>query len=67
MILYTYYRVRLFDTRLPTCAVHTYMGHPDAVQCIQADDWKIVSGDLEGYICVWDQRMANKFWESQSR
>ncbi|XP_067946765.1 F-box/WD repeat-containing protein 8-like isoform X2 [Watersipora subatra] len=60
-------RVRLYDCRLPSYAVHTYMGHPDAVQCIQSDDWKIVSGDMEGYICAWDQRMANKFWESQSR
>ena len=61
------YRVRLYDTRLPGFSpVHTFMGHHGAVECIQCDDKKIVSGDNEGYVCVWDQRTTSKLWESKN-
>ena len=61
------HRVRLFDSRQPSSTVRTFMGHAGSVLCVQADDWKIVSGDTEGYVCVWDQRKGVKLWESQSR
>ena len=60
-------RVRLYDTRLPGFSpVHTFMGHHGAVECIQCDDNKIVSGDNEGYVCVWDQRTTSTLWESKN-
>nr|KAG5704660.1 hypothetical protein BaRGS_025302 [Batillaria attramentaria] len=31
------------------------------------DTWKVVSGDESGFVCVWDQRMASKLWDTHNR
>ncbi|NP_001085678.1 F-box and WD repeat domain containing 8 L homeolog [Xenopus laevis] len=59
-------RVRVYDMRCSTSLCSVY-GHQLGVSAVQMDDWKIVSGGVEGLTCVWDQRMATKLWEMHTR
>ncbi|XP_076472891.1 F-box/WD repeat-containing protein 8-like isoform X2 [Babylonia areolata] len=60
-------KVRVFDTRAAQSALMTLMGHSAPVTTVQMDEWKVVSGDEAGFVCVWDQRMASKLWEMNNR
>ena len=57
----------MYDTRVTPSALMTLIGHSAAVTTVQMDDWKVVSGDEAGFVCVWDQRMASKLWEMNNR
>ncbi|XP_071944104.1 F-box/WD repeat-containing protein 8-like [Antedon mediterranea] len=61
-------RVRLFDLRLESNRpVMSLSGHGGAVTQVQADDWKVLSGGMEGMVCLWDQRMQRKLWDTYAR
>ena len=57
----------MYDTRVTQSALMTLIGHSAEVTTVQMDDWKVVSGDEAGFVCVWDQRMASKLWEMNNR
>ncbi|XP_020669249.3 F-box/WD repeat-containing protein 8 [Pogona vitticeps] len=59
-------KVRVYDVRQskPVCSLY---GHQHGVSAVQMDEWKIVSGGEEGLVCVWDQRMGIKLWETHAR
>uniref|UniRef100_A0A8C9TST9 F-box and WD repeat domain containing 8 n=1 Tax=Scleropages formosus TaxID=113540 RepID=A0A8C9TST9_SCLFO len=59
-------RVRLFDLRTGSSVVSLYAHHL-GVTTVQADDWKIVSGGIEGLVCVWEMRTGAKLWEMHNR
>ncbi|XP_030647653.1 F-box/WD repeat-containing protein 8 [Chanos chanos] len=59
-------RVRVFDLRSGSSVVSLYAHHM-GVTSVQADDWKIVSGGVEGLVCVWEMRMGAKLWEMHNR
>lgn len=56
----------MYDIRQskPVCS---FYGHQLGVSAVQMDEWKIVSGGEEGLVCVWDQRMGTKLWETHAR
>ncbi|KAI6076384.1 F-box/WD repeat-containing protein 8 [Aix galericulata] len=59
-------RVRVYDLRKSESLCSLY-AHRLGVSAVQMDDWKIVSGGEEGMVCVWDQRMGTKLWETHAR
>ena len=59
--------MRLYDTRMSQSAAMTLIGHYGVLNTVQMDDWKVVSGDEAGFVCVWDQRMARVMWETNNR
>uniref|UniRef100_A0A6I8SE80 F-box and WD repeat domain containing 8 n=1 Tax=Xenopus tropicalis TaxID=8364 RepID=A0A6I8SE80_XENTR len=59
-------RVRVYDMRCST-SLCSFYGHHLGVSAVRMDDWKIVSGGVEGLTCVWDQRMGTKLWEMHTR
>ncbi|XP_033116335.1 F-box/WD repeat-containing protein 8-like isoform X2 [Anneissia japonica] len=61
-------RVRLFDFRLKSNQpVVQLSGHGGAITQVQVDEWKVLSGGMEGMVCLWDQRMQRKLWDSYAR
>lgn len=60
------FRVRVYDLRKSESLCSLY-AHRLGVSAVQMDDWKIVSGGEEGMVCVWDQRMGTKLWETHAR
>ncbi|XP_050410273.2 F-box/WD repeat-containing protein 8 [Patella vulgata] len=60
-------KVRLYDLRHGGQPSITLIGHVGAVSSVQADDWKIVSSDVAGFVSVWDIRTSNKLWELHNR
>ncbi|KAL4223809.1 regulation of transcription factor catabolic process [Mactra antiquata] len=59
-------RLRIFDMRSYT-PVQTLLGHGSKISCVQMDEWKVVSGAEDGFLCVWDRRMATKLWDLYNR
>ncbi|KAK3083875.1 hypothetical protein FSP39_004459 [Pinctada imbricata] len=59
-------RVRVYDTRIEQPAI-TFSGSTSYITTVQIDDWKVVSGNAGGFVCVWDQRMSTKLWEMHNR
>ncbi|XP_041350177.1 F-box/WD repeat-containing protein 8-like [Gigantopelta aegis] len=60
-------RVRIYDLRSSSIPVTVFTGHSAKVSTVMMDDWKVVSGDEGGFVCVWDQRMSSKLWEWHNR
>ncbi|KAK7494023.1 hypothetical protein BaRGS_00014681 [Batillaria attramentaria] len=60
-------KVRVYDTRIAQTSMMTLIGHSATVSSVQMDTWKVVSGDESGFVCVWDQRMASKLWDTHNR
>ena len=60
-------RVRICDERVGDIVMLLAGGHHDAVTCVQMDEWKVLSGGQDGYVCTWDQRMTHKLWDMYSR
>ena len=46
---------------------HMFSGHSSQVNTVQMDDIKVVSGGDDGFVRVWDLRMAKKLWEIHNR
>ncbi|XP_069475314.1 F-box/WD repeat-containing protein 8 isoform X2 [Ambystoma mexicanum] len=59
-------RIRVYDIRSNKSLCSLY-AHQLGVSAARMDDWKIVSGGEEGLVCVWDQRMGTKLWETHAR
>lgn len=59
-------KVRVYDIRTNNSLCSLY-AHQLGVSAARMDDWKIVSGGEEGLVCVWDQRMGTKLWETHAR
>lgn len=59
-------KLRIYDLRTSQ-PEQTLIGHSFRVSCVQMDDWKVVSGSDDGFLCVWDRRMAEKLWELHNR
>ncbi|GFO21445.1 F-box/WD repeat-containing protein 8 [Plakobranchus ocellatus] len=60
-------KIRLYDLRVATFPMLSLAGHSAKVTCVEMDDWKVVSADEAGFVCVWDQRMARKLWDVHNR
>jgi len=61
------FRIRVYNLSIQAYPVQVLTGHTGSVQCIQCDDWKVISGDVNGFLCVWNQARGYKLWEYQSR
>lgn len=61
------FRIRLYDLRVCASASLTLVGHAAKITAVEMDDWKVVSGDEGGFVCVWDQRMCRKLWDVHNR
>ena len=59
-------RVCLYDMRCGK-AVLLLRGHKSPVTAVQMDQWKVVSGSCDGFLLVWDQRMAGTLWMMHAR
>ncbi|XP_064392311.1 F-box/WD repeat-containing protein 8-like isoform X2 [Halichondria panicea] len=59
--------VRVYDSRASTLPIVKLCGHGSPVSCVQMDEWKVVSGSLNGSLIVWDQRMNTELWRSHER
>ncbi|OWF41589.1 F-box/WD repeat-containing protein 8-like [Mizuhopecten yessoensis] len=59
-------RLRIFDLRTDQAAT-VLSGHTSFITTAQMDDWKVVSGDDGGFVCVWDRRMSTRLWEWHNR
>ncbi|BFZ04602.1 hypothetical protein BsWGS_07641 [Bradybaena similaris] len=60
-------KIRLYDLRACASASLTLVGHAAKITAVEMDDWKVVSGDEGGFVCVWDQRMCRKLWDVHNR
>ena len=60
-------RVRVCDERIGDVVMLFAGGHHDAITCVQMDEWKVLSGGQDGYVCSWDQRMTHKMWDMYNR
>ncbi|CAG5122934.1 unnamed protein product [Candidula unifasciata] len=60
-------KIRLYDLRAGVSASLTLVGHAAKITAVEMDDWKVVSGDEGGFVCVWDQRMCRKLWDVRNR
>lgn len=54
-------KIRVYDIRTNNPVV-TYAGL-HSLTSVQMDEWKVVSSGDDGFVCVWDQRMATKLWD----
>ncbi|KAJ8312956.1 hypothetical protein KUTeg_010329 [Tegillarca granosa] len=54
-------KIRVYDIRMNHPVV-TYAGL-HSLTSVQMDEWKVVSSGDDGFVCVWDQRMATKLWD----
>lgn len=60
-------KIRVFDLRAGVTPRVSLPGHSAPVTSVQMDDWKLVSGDEAGFVCVWDQRTGKKLWDVHNR
>ena len=60
------FSVRIYDSRVGD-SVLSFWGHAGTPLVVQMDAWKAASGGSDGMLCIWDQRMMSKLWESHER
>ncbi|KAL3857333.1 hypothetical protein ACJMK2_012011 [Sinanodonta woodiana] len=59
-------KIRIYDMRQEHPVI-TLSGHSYIVSSVQMDEWKVVSGGEDGFVCVWDLRMKTKLWDWHTR
>ncbi|KAK3603234.1 hypothetical protein CHS0354_007564 [Potamilus streckersoni] len=59
-------KIRIYDMRQEHPVVNL-SGHSYIVSSVQMDEWKVVSGGEDGFVCVWDLRMKTKLWDWHNR
>jgi len=59
-------RIRMHDARLERSTMS--LKGLVAVPCsLQVDEWKVIAGDMKGFISVWDQRTQSLLWQTSMR
>lgn len=61
-----YSRVSVYDLRQAKEVV-SFLSSADVTH-VQIDEWKVVTGDIDGFVSAWDQRMVKrKLWDLHNR